>query len=165
MNLNLDDRLATNAVELMQNTLLAQEAVIIGGDWKICFSQAETDSVGVCYDASRVPFVASWPPPPGTVTRLGSGTGNRGTLGPATMWRMDAHLTLPRYPWRFADGSLIRSIGDVVWWNLLSTQNKKQIRLPLIIGNYYSHPNDQAEFRKQPEDERDLLSRLPVLSY
>ena len=160
MNLNLDDRLAINAVELMQNALLGQDAAIIGGDWKICYSQAETDSVGVCYDANRVPLEAAWPPPPGTVTRLGSGTGNRGTLGPATMWRMAAHIGLPRYPWRFADGNPIRMIGDAVWWGLLSHQNKKQIRIPIIIGNYHSHPGEQAEFRKLPEDEHDLLSRL-----
>ncbi len=160
MNLNLDDRLAVNAIELMQSALLAQGADIIGGDWNICHSQAQTDSIEICYDANRVPFMASWPPTPGTVTRLGSGTGNRGTLGPATMWRMDAHIGLPRYPWRFADGSPIQSIGDAVWWNALYRQNKKPIRVPVVIGNYHSHPSEQAEFRKQPEDEHDLLSRL-----
>jgi hypothetical protein len=51
-------------------------------------------------------------------------------------------------------------IGDAVWWGLLSHHNKKQIRIPMIIGNYHSHPGSQAEFRKRPEDEHELLSRL-----
>jgi len=160
MNLNLDDRLSTDAVELMQNALIKQKAAIIGGDWKVCYTQAETDSTEACYDANRIPFVQDWPPPPGTVTRLGSGTGHRGTLGPATMWRMDAHTGLPRYPWRFSDGSPIRSIGDAVWWRALARHNKNPIRVPMIIGNYLSHPNEQAEFRKLPEDEHELLSRV-----
>jgi hypothetical protein len=54
----------------------------------------------------------------------------------------------PRYPYRTADGMLIRSVGDAVWWTLLrNVLSKKIARLPMVIGNYHSHPNDQAEFR------------------
>jgi FkbM family methyltransferase len=136
MNLNLDDRLASNAVELMQNALLQQNAVMVGGDWKICYTQAETDATGLCEAAETLPF------------------------GPATMWRMDAHLGAPRYPWRFADGSLIRSIGDAAWWHSLGEQSRTRLRIPLIVGNYHSHPSDQAEFRNSSEDEFQLLQLL-----
>ena len=91
------------------------------------------------------------------MTRLGSGTGERGTLGPATMWRMEAHLGAPRYPWRLRDGTLLEGAGDLAWWRLIaSNPNFKIVQLPMIIGNYHSHPEDQAEFRTA--DERALLS-------
>jgi len=156
MNLNLDDRLAPDAVELMTVQVLRQGAHAVGGDWKICFSQAETDDVASSFPADRLPFIADWPPKPGSTTRLGSGRGERGTLGPATMWRVDAHFLAPRYPWRFRDGSLIEGSGDLAWWQVLTgNPNVKVLRLPLVIGNYHSHPHDQAEFRIA--DERHLL--------
>jgi FkbM family methyltransferase len=163
MNLNLDDRLAADAVELMQNSLLRTGATIIGGDWNICYTQADTDEIKNCYNATSVPFNPdSWPPTPGTVTRLGSGTGERGTFGPATMWRMDAHIGVPHYPWRFSDGSLIFSVADSAWWGVLELQQKKLVRIPVIIGNYFSDPATQAEFRKTPEDENSLLTNVGI---
>jgi FkbM family methyltransferase len=161
MNLNLDDRLAPDAVELLEAEILKSRAVAVGGDWKICYSQAETDAVERCYPARSVPFVADWPPKPGTRTRLGSGLGERGTLGPATIWRLDAHIGVPRYPWRLRDGSLLRGSADLAWWQLLSgNPNYKLVALPMIIGNYHSHPSEQAEFREP--DERPLLSTVGV---
>ena len=157
MNLNLDDRLAPDAVEFMERHILRTGATVAGGDWKICYSQAETDDVAPCYPADKLPFVPHWPPRPGSLTRLGSGTRERGTLGPATIWRMDAHLGVPRYPWRLRDGSLIQSAGDLAWWTLLSANpNGKILPIPVVIGNYYSHPKDQAEFRAA--DERPLFN-------
>src|SRR5579871_3123754 len=148
MNLNLDDRLAIDAVENLERALMTHDAALVGGDWKICYSQGDTDAVQKCYPASELPFVNQWPLQPGTHTRLGSGAGERGTLGPATLWRMDAHVGLPRYPWRFPDGTLIKVIGDMCWWTLLMQQSKKKIvRLADIIGHYHSHPGEQAEFR------------------
>ena len=162
MNLNLDDRLAPDAVERMQQALEASDAAIVGGEWRICYSQQETDAVRPCSPADDLPFVAAWPPSPGTPTRLGSGTGDRGTLGPATMWRMDAHIGAPRYPWRMPEGTLIRSVADMLWWNLLTRQlGKREVRLPEIIGNYHSHPGDQAEFRV-PYDELGLINEVGI---
>ena len=156
MNLNLDDRLAPDAVELLEMELQKSRAIAAGGDWKVCYSQAETDRVERCYPAQRLPFVADWPPQRGTHTRLGSGTGERGTLGPATIWRMEAHIGAPRFPWRLLEGSLLRANGDLAWWQLLqSNPNFKILALPAIVGNYYSHPEDQAEFREG--DERPLM--------
>ena len=84
--------------------------------------------------------------------RLGSGTRDRGTYGPATMWRMEAHIGLPRYPWRLRDGSLIQTVADLAWWRLLSANpNLKALAIPFVIGNYHSHPQDQAEFRHADE--------------
>jgi hypothetical protein len=162
MNLNLDDRLAPDAVELLENTLLRQDAAIVGGDWKICYSQEETDAVQPVYPAAEVPVTQVWPPPPGTHTRLGSGTGDRGTLGPATMWRMDTHIGVPRYPWRFPDGSLVKVIGDMCWWTLVTEHlQKKAVRIADIIGHYHSHPGEQAEFRG-PSNETALMQALGV---
>ena len=163
MNLNLDDRLSPNAVDRMQNALLRENAGAVGGDWKICYSQKETDQTEQCYPADRLPFVAEWPPKSGTVTRLGSGTGQRNTLGPAVLWRMDAHVGAPRYPWRFVDGTPIRTVGDAAWWTILSNHlHKRTMRLPMIVGHYHSHPKDQAEFRPLPHDESQLVRDVGV---
>jgi len=157
MNLNLDDRLAPDAVALLENEMRRTRAMAAGGDWKVCYSQAETDVVEACYPASQLPCVAEWPPQPQTRTRLGSGTGERGTLGPATIWRMEAHIGLPRYPWRLQDGSLLHTSADLAWWQVLQRNpNYKVLALPIIIGNYHSHPHGQAEFRFP--DERPLMA-------
>jgi hypothetical protein len=162
MNLNLDDRLAPNAVELLEGILLRENAALVGGEWKICYSQQETDAVTPCFPADELPFVREWPPQPGTRTRLGSGTGERGTLGPATLWRMDTHIGVPRYPWRFPDGSLIKVIGDSCWWTLVTQHlKKKAVRMADVIGNYHSHPGEQAEFRG-PSNETALMNSLGV---
>jgi hypothetical protein len=153
MNLNLDDRLAPNAVELLEMILLRENAALVGGEWKICYSQEDTDAVEPAFPADRLPFFNAWPPPKGTPTRLGSGTGERGTLGPATLWRLDTHIGAPRYPWRFPDGSLIKVIADSCWWTLITRHLKKKVvRIGDVIGNYHSHPGEQAEFRGPPEE-------------
>ena len=152
MNLNPGDRLAPNAVEVLENAIQQSRAMAAGGDWKICFSRQETDAVEPCYPADRLPFRPEWPPIPGSETRLGSGTGERGTYGPATIWRLDAHMTAPRYPWRLRDGSLIRAGGDFAWWGILQNNPKARLlRIPMIIGNYHSHP--QVEFHEPGERE------------
>jgi len=157
MNLNLDDRLAPDAVEFLERHILRTGATVAGGEWKICYSQSETDEVAPCYPAEKLPFVRDWPPRRGSLTRLGSGTRERGTLGPATIWRMEAHIGIPRFPWRLRDGSLIQSAADLAWWTLLSANpNHKILPIPVVIGNYYSHPDDQAEFRTA--DERPLFN-------
>jgi hypothetical protein len=161
MNLNLDDRLAPNTIEQLQ-TAIAQGADLVGGDWKICFSQTETDAVSPCCPADVLPFVSTWPPSPQHPTRLGSGTGERGTLGPACMWAMSLHLEFPRYPWQFGDGTLIKSIADLVWWMLLEQNGKQLVRLPQIIGNYYSHPGEQAEFRYATLKEEEKLAQVGI---
>jgi hypothetical protein len=162
MNLNLDDRLAPDAVELLENTLLSQNAALVGGDWKICYSQADTDAVQPVFPASELPCTREWPPQWGSRVRLGSGTGERGTLGPATLWRMDTHLGAPRYPSRFTDGTAVKVIGDLIFWNVVTEHlKKKAVRIADIIGNYYSHPNSQAEFRSNV-NENALMASLGV---
>jgi hypothetical protein len=152
MNLNLDDRLNQNAVEILEGEIIKNEANLIGGDWKICYSQNETNQIENCYETSNIPFLPDWPPKLNSLTRLGSGVGERGTYGPATLWELDCHLRLPRYPYRMQNGQLIRSIADSVWWGLLRNNfNLKLHRLPIVIGNYHSHPQSQAEFRGEDE--------------
>ena len=61
---------------------------------------------------------------------------------------------MPRYPYRFADGSYIRIIADAIWWHAIEhCMGKKILRLPLIIGNYRSAPWTQAEFRYSASEE------------
>ena len=156
MNLNLDDRLAPDAVEFLERQILRTGATVAGGDWKVCYSQSETDDVVPCFAADQLPFIGAWPPRPGSRTRLGSGTRQRGTMGPATIWRMEAHIGLPRFPWRLRDGTLLETTGDLVWWKMMAENpNFKLLKIPVVIGNYHSHPADQAEFRGA--DERSLL--------
>jgi hypothetical protein len=160
MNLNLDDRLAPNAIERLEGTLLREGAALAAGDWRVCYSQQETDAVEDCFPAERLPFVRDWPPRHGTATRLG--TDQRGTLGPATLWRMDAHIGAPRYPWRLADGTILKVAGDVGWWQVVTQHLKKKVvRVSEIIGNYHSHPASQAEFRGE-RPELALMNTLGV---
>lgn len=154
MNLNLDDRLAPDAVETMQDFADANQAGLVGGEWHIRFSQSETDETKETYRASALPFAPGWPPPAGVESRLGSGTGERGTLGPATMWRRSLHDRAP-YPWQFADDNPIEVAGDAAWWSIVGKHlGVPVIRLPIVLGNYHSHPGDQAEFRSSNEHER-----------
>lgn len=155
MNLNLDDRLAPDAVEKLLAALDADpEAYVAGGDWHVRYTQHETNLIRPCFPLDELPFDPTWPPAAPSATRLGSGDGLRGTLGPACMWRMAAHLQAPRYPWRFSDNTPVRTIADVIWWFTISHQlGKKLLRVPLVIGNYFSHPDGQAEFRTTGTDE------------
>ena len=147
--------LSPDAVETMQEYGDANQAGLVGGDWHIRYTQAETDDVKESYRASALPFEPEWPPPPGASTRLGSGTGDRGTLGPATMWRRELHQQAP-YPWQFASGQPIRIVGDLAWWTIIRRHLEVPVvRLPLVVGNYHSHPGEQAEFRSA--DEHHLL--------
>ena len=162
MNLNLDDRLNLDAVERLEAHLELEKADLVGGEWKVCFSQEETDNVTAsCVPSKELDFDPVWPPVAGRTVRLGSGDGARGTYGPATMWRASAHLNCPRYPYRTSDGQFIRSVGDAVWWTVLrSSLSKKLARLPQVVGNYFSHPSDQAEFRHG--DEWALLKNVGI---
>jgi hypothetical protein len=157
-NLNLDDRFAPDGLATMAAALRSDpEAFLVGGDWLVCHTQEETDAVTPVHDARSVPLITSWPPGPETGRRLGSG-GDRpqGTMGPACLWRMQAHLHAPRYPYRFTDGTLIRVIGDLVWWQLISIHMKKRlVRLPLVVGHYRTWPDEQAEFRFSAMEEHN----------
>jgi ADP-heptose:LPS heptosyltransferase/SAM-dependent methyltransferase len=161
MNLNLDDRLNPEAVDLYQR-VLDEGADLVGGDWRICFSQEETDAVTSIAASESLPFHPDWPPVPHRPVRLGSGTGDRGTLGPACAWRTALHGEVGRYPWRFADGSPIRIIGDSAWWRVLMAKQKVLKRLPILVGRYYSHPEEQAEFRNPSEGEEAKLKALGI---
>ncbi len=161
MNLNLDDRLAPDAVAFLEQAM-NEGADIVGGEWKVCFSQSETDAVEACRSATLLPFLPNWPPVFDNTTRLGSGTGDRGTYGPACMWAMSLHEEFTRYPWQFGDYTLIKTIGDAVWWHLLQERNKTLVRCPVVIGNYHSHPSSQAEFRGLAVVEEEHLFKVGV---
>ncbi len=155
MNLNVDDRLAPDAIEIMAKSFQTDPDVfLVGGDWKVCWTDAECDDARPCYPLAELPFHPEWPPVAGKTQRLGSGDGARDTHGPACMWRLEAHRRLPRYPYRYADGSLIRIVADAIWWHAIEHHmGKKLLRLPLVVGNYRSAPSSQAEFRHSAAEE------------
>ncbi len=157
-NLNLDDRLNPDAVAIFER-VLDDGADLVGGDWQICFSQMETDAVARSQEATALPFDPAWPPRPGKPVRLGSGLGERGTLGPACAWRRDLHRQIRGFPTRFGDGSPVRVIGDALWWRLVSEAGRAVRRLPILLGRYHSHPEGQAEFRTPAEAEEDHYQR------
>ena len=157
MNLNLDDRLAPDAVERLVARLNADKAMLTGGDWRICYSQEETDAVTPCIPARDLPFAMDCPPAVRPNHRLGSGTGESLTFGSAVLWRMAVHATVPRYPWRLDDDTVVKSVGDGLFWSILGRLGMKMTRLPWVIGNYHFHPGDQAEYRVR----EDLLAMLP----
>ncbi|MFO0581856.1 MAG: hypothetical protein U0229_06275 [Anaeromyxobacter sp.] len=158
MNLNLDDRLNPEAVDLYEHALDAG-ADLVGGDWRICFTQEEADTPEPCAPADALPMVTEWPPRPGRKARLGSGTRTPGTFGPACAWRTALHGQIARYPWQFGDRTPIRVIADAVWWMLLEKTGKKLRRMPIIVGRYLSDPVNQAEFRSPADAEHEKLAR------
>jgi len=156
MHLSLDDRYNGDAVALYE-AALDSEADMVCGDWRVCYSQEETDAVSATScGIADVPFIADWPPKPGTRTRLGVGGRERGTLGPGCAWRASLGL----FPTHFRDGTPIRTIGDLLFWESVKERRKTIVRLPRVVGNYFSHPEDQAEFRHPVETELDYLQRV-----
>lgn len=164
MNLNLDDRLNIDAVEILERILDSDQSIgLVGGDWKVCFDQKTTDLVDRCSPCDKYEFLPDWPPIPQKNTRLGSGDGSRGTYGPACMWRMEIHKLIPRYPWRLKNGCKLKVVSDAVWWSLIRNSTSYNLyRSCLIIGNYYSHPSEQAEFRDKNVDEIRLANVVGV---
>lgn len=76
------------------------------------------------------------------------------------MWRRDLHDQVP-FPYLFGDGDAIKIVGDLAWWTVVGKHlGTTAIRLPLVIGNYHSHPAEQAEFRSA--DEHETLAREGV---
>lgn len=151
MNLNLDDRLNTDAVERMQEALAAEaDKKIVCGDWLVSFTQESTDQVSRCADSAPIPSIPTWPPEKsGLVNKLPAASRAGGTLGPATMWRSELIIDFPRYPYRTTTGTMLPVEGDRAFWTAVTLGYGKDsvLRLPIVIGNYHSHPNEQAEFR------------------
>ena len=151
MNLNLDDRLNTDAVGRMQEALAtATDKKIVCGDWLVNFTQESTDQVGRCAESASIPSVSTWPPEKNEIpTKLPAASRAGGTLGPATMWRSELIIDFPRYPYRTTAGTMLPVEGDRAFWTavMLGYGRESVLRLPLLIGNYHSHPHEQAEFR------------------
>lgn len=158
MNLNLDDRLNPDAVAFFER-ILDDGADLVGADWQICFSQRETDAVTLSKESATIPLAKEWPPVPGNLSRLGSGTGEQPTMGPACAWRMSLHEALGPFPARFGDGTPIRITGDLLWWRMALEAGKIIKRLPILLGRYHSHPEGQAEFRTPAEAEEEHYRR------
>lgn len=151
MNLNLDDRLNTDAIEKLQQALDRDPKIKIAcGEWLVTFNQHDTDQVVTCFEGSQIQEAESWPPVSDSIkVKLWYPKDRIGSLGPATMWRAESLIDFPRYPYRTTTGSLLEVDGDRALWLAMNTSYGKDAirRLPLIIGNYHSHPGEQAEFR------------------
>lgn len=153
MNLNMDDRLACDAVRALLGMAKATGAALVGGEWSIRFDTDHLSQRFEMTDLYETAFKPDWPPQPLDNLRLGSGTAERGTYGPSTLW--DVAQTGKPYPTHFGNGDPIRSIGDAIFWELIRARELKMLRLPMVIGRYYSDPDTQAEFR--PHADHDLL--------
>jgi hypothetical protein len=158
MNLNMDDRLANNAVEMMVGAACASSAALVSGEWLIRFDDSHLAQQFNAPILIGSVFEPEWPPKPHEALRLGSGTGERGTFGPATLWQSEAIGKY--YPSYFGDGSQIKSIGDSIFWNIFKQKGLKATRIPILLGKYYSSPSEQAEFRSH--DDNELLKRHGV---
>lgn len=151
-NLNLDDRLFRNSVAVFSTVIQATQADLVGGEWLLSFDQGALgdkdteDYVWSIYSLNKTEFSPEWPPSnTSALKRLGSGTGERGTFGPSTMWRKST--TGGSYPSRFVNSELIKSAGDAFFWKELQAASRTCIRLPFVVGRYHSAPESQAEFR------------------
>ncbi len=160
MNLNMDDRLATNAARLLVSTAEATKAALVGGEWLVNFDESHLDARFEVQDLWGTAFTPEWPMMAQPNARLGSGTGERGTRGPATMWNLD--ILGKWYPTYFNNKTPIKSIGDTIFWQIVKTHKQVILRLPMVIGRYYSDPKNQAEFR--PHNDEQLLSEHGVMS-
>ena len=162
MNLNLDDRLCTDAVARLAGLIEAKGAGLTGGDWRNCFDRETTDAVGPCLPLDSYPISKHHPARPADgPSRLGCGSARR-TFGPACLWRMSLHEKISRYPMTAGDGTPIRTVGDSIWWHLLRTNGVEMVRLNLIVGHYHSHPAEQAEFRYDNNEEFQRVRRSGV---
>jgi hypothetical protein len=160
INLNMDDRLAFDAIGLMLKLLKLSNSALIGGEWAICFDEDHLEEIFKVGPVAETHFVADWPPQKTNKLRLGSGTGERGTFGPSTLW--DLSKTGRFYPTHFDDGEQIKSIGDALFWHILKKMGLKSERIPLVIGKYFSDVEHQAEFRVTNEWEKLRTAQFSV---
>ena len=151
LNLNLDDRLFSNSVALMQDFLEASESDLVGGEWLIDFASPRHYVDDMRVDVSQTTFLPDWPPREAKNLRLGSGTNERGTFGPSTIWKKST--TGSGYPHLFSNGEQIRSIGDALFWHSLKQAGRKLKKMPLLVGTYHSDASNQAEFRSHHDHE------------
>lgn len=151
LNLNLDDRLATNAIEYLLRFIKLTNSALIGGEWEICFTDSHLNQSFKVSQINETKFYKEWPPKNNLKIRqrLGSGTNERGTFGPSTLW--DLEKIGKWYPTNFNNGEKITSIGDSIFWSLLGMLKLKRHRIEMLIGKYLSDPNNQAEFRNYNE--------------
>lgn len=159
INLNLDDRLYPDAVARMSKYFDSDDVMLVGGEWVIANQIARPDQLGNILIRETY-FDPAWPPKKCSFTqsraslRLGSGTGERGTYGPATMFRRSLLEEL-QYPLKFRNGDLIESIADSLWWSLIKRKYPSgALRIPEVVGIYHSDPSSQAEFRVTNEWEK-----------
>lgn len=126
MTTDIAARLAPDAAEILERERSAANAIAAYGDWRLSANQAEADDIVPCFPSGQLPEHA----------RLVAGNGPYDCLGPSVLWRMDAHLNAPRYPWRLREGTLLREAGEGAWRAVLAGASREKIvHVPLVIGN------------------------------
>ena len=164
-NLNLDDVVYPNANAVLIDALLATGSDLVGGEWLIVRQDNDVSflekRVSTVSEVLNTDYDPNWPPANFTAMprRLGSGTGERGTYGPSTLWRRST--TGFGYPHKFNNGEKIKSIGDSAFWSKIKTSGRSATRLPVIIGEYFTNPEHQAEFRENT----DLIAASSGISW
>jgi len=145
MTLDAADRLAPDAAETLERELWSKDAIAAAGDWKICATQAERHAVEPCYAIERLPLAVK-----GSGGRLGSAAETFDTLGPCALWRTEAHMRAPRYPWRFRDGSRLTVAGDAAWLRtLVQNERRRIIRVQMVIGHCRPPSVGEAELAER----------------
>ncbi|MFU1681454.1 glycosyltransferase family A protein [Phaeobacter piscinae] len=163
MNLNMDDRLATNAVQTLVATADATNSTLVGGEWLVNFDESHLEQKFGVEDLWETGFSADWPPRKQANLRLGSGTAERGTYG-------RRHFgTWSRW------GSGIQAISAInhrsnrsetsIFWQMLADKNCKFTRIPMIIGRYYSEEGSQAEFRPHKDNDHLRAHGISLISF
>ena len=54
----------------------------------------------------------------------------------------------------------MKIIGDALWWQILIESGMRMVRIPSLLGHYFSHPGEQAEFRNPAENEHEKVRRV-----
>lgn len=109
---------------MLVGTACASSAVLVGGEWLVCFDNSHLEEPFKAPILTASEYEPDWPPKPRDRLRLGSGTGERGTFGPAKLWNSKAIGNY--YPSDFADGSIIKSIGDALFWNMFPAKEPEK---------------------------------------
>jgi hypothetical protein len=144
--LNIDDFFFRNALEVQVGAMKQIGCDAFYGDWEVRFT-TEGDIERDCFGLEQLRPCLDWPPEKAPGLRLGNGDGQRGTWGPAPIFRTEAIRSVGGFPKTFGDGTPIPTIIDFIVWHRMLEARKTVSRGELVVGSYYSNPETQQEFR------------------
>jgi hypothetical protein len=134
MTLDLAARLAPDAVEILERERARGDAMAVIGDWNICETQEEADAVPLALPSA----------------------GMDAAPGPSMLWRVDAHMRMPRYPWRLREGTPLQTAGESAFHAVLAGQLREPVaHAAFVIGRF---PAALARMHEALYDESALLN-------